>query len=371
MKNLVKLLFVAVLAAPLSISVSTPSVSANLAPPDSYTYSEIDLHDGTIQKFDGTYYMYGTMYDCGFNWGIANTPFCGFGVSQSADMINWSTPTLLFSPNDIDPWANITWNAECGSTGAGCFNPRMIRRSGWGANDGVYILWFNSPLDYARNQSNAYNAMGCNGPMGPCGPSAGAPYGSYKKPSLTKCGGNGDFSIFIEDGQNPILYCTMPGPNQTIRSEQIGYWGVDGTGVGQINIAGLAKVESPGVFHDTASGKYILTYSNPVCGYCNGTPSGYAVGDSALGNFATQQSAGIASWPLARQNFDPVSCGGQPRTVFTIDGISYEWIDTWAGTRNETIADIQIEKLTYTPNTTATLGDGHPWKPEIAAYRCD
>jgi hypothetical protein len=30
--------------------------------------SGVDLHDGMILQYGGTYYMYGTEYGCGFQW---------------------------------------------------------------------------------------------------------------------------------------------------------------------------------------------------------------------------------------------------------------------------------------------------------------
>lgn len=352
--------------AAVAISSTASTTTANAAPPTSYTIANVDLHDGTIQKFGTKYYMYGTMYGCGFNWGVSNTPWCGLGVAESTDMVNWSVPKLLFSPTSTDPWKGTTWNATCGATGSGCFNPRVIQRTGWGANDGVYILWFNSP---SHSPANGFNAMGCNGPAGPCGPTAGAPYGSYNKPTLSICSGVGDFSIFTKAGQNPTMFCTMSGESG-IASEQLTTWGTSGTNVGQKSIGGLTKVESPGVVYDEPSGKYLLTYSNPNCGYCTGVPTGYAVATSATGTFSLQGSIGFGTFPAARRNFDPSSCGGQPRTSFTLDGVNYQWIDTWTGQRNETSADVQIEKLTYTPRSGAA-GDGHPWKAEVDAFQCN
>lgn len=219
--------------------------------PSAFNVNGLDLHDGTMVQVGGTYYLYGTEYGCGFRWGQANTPWCGFGVSTSTDKVNWSPPTLLFSPNDLDTWTSTTWTSECGSTGAGCFNPRMIQRSGWGANDGVWILWFNAPADYNRTRANAYYAMGCNGPAGPCGPTAGAPNGSLAKPSLYICGDNGDFSIVVPPSGLPIMLCTHA--DQTLSEEQLNQWGTSGDNVGSTNLAGLTNVESPGAYYDSAS----------------------------------------------------------------------------------------------------------------------
>ena len=52
----------------------------------------IDAHDGKLERFGDTYYLYGTSYSCGFEWQVKQpsccgrsilTPFCA-GVWQSA-----------------------------------------------------------------------------------------------------------------------------------------------------------------------------------------------------------------------------------------------------------------------------------------------
>ena len=122
----------------LSLTVIQP-VSAKVTPKpasvkvivvkNDITMSGLDLHDGTINYVNGMFYMYGTMYACGFTWGTHNTPFCGFGVSTAPSITGpWTTPTLLFSPTaTVDTtggnWAvdnGQTWNWVCGSDGAGC-----------------------------------------------------------------------------------------------------------------------------------------------------------------------------------------------------------------------------------------------------------
>lgn len=332
------------------------------------TLSGIDLHDGQVVKSGSTYYLYGTVYGCGFEWGVSGTPWCGFGVSMSASMAGpWSDPQLLFGPNEVDPFTGASWAVECGGTGAGCFNPRMIQRTGWGADDGVWVLWFNSPADYARNKANAYNVMGCNGPAGPCGPSAGAPYGSYHKPSLWVCGGNGDFVITTSPGRFPAIVCTMP--DSTLAVEQLTQWGADGTGTGAADLAGLTSVESPGVWRDAASGTWVMTYSDPNCGYCAGTSTGYATAASLYGPWTAPANVGWSAPPWARRSVSPASCGGQPRTVSVLDGQPWQGIDLWHGTANETTAGLHFEPLVYRPATGST-GDGALWRPAVAPFTC-
>ena len=347
------------------LGVASFSSSSSAAVPAVHNVSN-DLHDGMIAKFGSTYYMYGTMYKCGFQWNIANTPWCGFGVSSATSLDGpWSTPKLLFSPNDTDPWTHTSWQTECGGNGRGCFNPRMIQRSGWGANDGVFVLWFNSPEDYARNKANAYNAMGCNGPAGPCGPSAGGPHGSYTKPSLTFCSGNGDFGMIQSGtGGRPAMVCTMPGAT-ALNMEELNTWGVGGSGAGARNVAGLTKVEGPGGYWDAAHNQYVLTYSDPGCGYCTGTAIGYATSPSLFSGWTVPGNLGFGQPLNGRRTFNANSCGGQPRTVSVVDGTPYQGIDIWTGSRNETTAMQHFEPLTFNPMPGGP-GDGRIWTPPLS-----
>jgi hypothetical protein len=50
----------------------------------------VDAHDGEISVFNGTYYLYGTAYDCGYQWRGAGAPFCGFKVYSSSDLTHWT-----------------------------------------------------------------------------------------------------------------------------------------------------------------------------------------------------------------------------------------------------------------------------------------
>lgn len=351
MSTLARRLIIALAA--LLLLAGAPPAPLSATGSTSITLTGIDLHDGMVLESGGTYYLYGSMYGCGYTWLAPSTPWCGFGVSTASSLSGpWSAPVVLFDPNQTDPFTGTSWQTECGGTGAGCFNPRMVQRT-WGPADGVWILWFNSPADYNRNHANAYNAMGCNGPAGPCGYTA--PNGSYHKPSLDTCAGNGDFTIVPNGSGNPVMVCTQA--NQTLSEQQIGYWGVDGVpGTGSNNIAGLTSVEAPGAFRDAGSNQWILTYSDPHCGYCGGTGTGYATAASLAGPWTAPGNPGVAAPSTGRRDLSATSCGGQPRTVSIVDGVPYQGVDLWTGALNETNAGLHFELLTYT-------GQSSPWQP--------
>jgi hypothetical protein len=321
------------------------------------TVTGIDLHDGMVMQSGSTYYLYGTEYGCGFHWGQTGTPWCGFGVSTASSLAGpWSAPILLFGPSAIDPWTGTTWQAECGDTGAGCFNPRMIVRT-WGPADNVPILWFNAPADYSRSRANAYYAMGCNSLTGPCG--YVAPNGSVHKPSLTICGGNGDPGFAqVTTTSAPYLLCTNA--NQTLSEEQVSFWGVDGTGVGVSNLAGLTNVESPGAYFDAGSGLWVLTYSDPNCGYCTGDGTGYATATTLTGPWVAPANMGAAAPVTGRRDLSATSCGGQPRTISVLGGQPFEGIDLWTGFTSEPTAGLHYEPLAFHGNTSSP---GQLWQP--------
>lgn len=356
----------AALAAVIAAAVVTAAVVS--APPAdgspaaaSATITGVDLHDGTIIKSGATFYLYGTQYGCGFQWGIARTPWCGFGVATASSMTGpWSAITTLFSPQDRSPFAGMTWQELCGGTGEGCFNPRMIIRSGWGPDDGVPILWFNAPRDFSGRGANAYYSMGCNSLTGPCGQSAGGQYGTTTKPSMWSCWGNGDFSLVYDNPRPPVMLCTMP--DQTLASERLTVWGTSGVqGSGTSFLGGFTRAEAPGGYRDPGTGRWVMTFNEPNCGYCNGSGLSYATAANPEGPYTAPAPVGQGGQPAwGRRMISATSCGGQPRTVSVIDGQAFQVIDLWVGTRNETNAGVHIAPLTYA-NPSGALGQ--VWRP--------
>lgn len=371
MKTLIRMLATALaVAALLSLTTAHPGRARPAAATTPVLISGLDLHDSMVRKIGPTYYLYGTMYGCGYEWydPAPPTPWCGFGVSTATALTGpWTPPVRLFDPASLDPWAQVTWQETCGGNKAqGCFNPRMLQRTGWGPDDGVFVLWFNAPRHYTDTGANAYNVMGCAGPLGPCGPGA-VPNGSYNKPSLDICTGNGDFGIIESPqvpGRRPALACTLAG-NTGISLQELNWWGSGGTlGSGVNKVAGLTKVESPGGWWDASSNQYVLTYADQGCGYCSGTPAGYATSPTLYSGWSAPGNVGWGAPVYARRDFSVNSCGGQPRTVSVLDGQPWQIIDLWLGTRNETDADTYLVPLAYTP-VTGTPGDGQVWWPPL------
>jgi len=334
---------VRILLAVLAVAIAclVPAGTAAAATPSGVTITGVDLHDGMLLQSGGRTYLYGTMYGCGFHWGL-RSPWCGFGVASAPGPSGpWSAPTRLVDPAATSPYARRTWQAECGDTGAGCFNPRMVQRSGWGRDDGAWLLWFNAPADFTRTHANAYYVLTCTGPAGPCHDPV--------KPALHDCAGNGDFSIVRDDPRPPVILCTMP--DQTLNAERLDASGTAGVGGGRHRLAGLTHTEAPGAYRDPATGTWIMTYSDPNCGYCAGTPTGYATapGPDAVWSAPVNINPAWGAPASGRRGISATSCGGQARTVVTLGGQAYQVIDLWLGTRNETKAGLRLEPLRYHP----------------------
>jgi hypothetical protein len=82
----------------------------------------LDLHGGDIRRFGDLFYFYGETYDCGYELvhRTPSTPFCGFAVAQSTDLIYWQHVGYLFDPTS-QHWQNI-----CNSSGNGCYRPHVV-----------------------------------------------------------------------------------------------------------------------------------------------------------------------------------------------------------------------------------------------------
>lgn len=356
-------------AATVMVYAATSFVVQPNEPQNAIYTTGIDLHDGTILKSGSTYYMYGTMYGCGFQWSKAS-PWCGYGVSTAPSLNGpWTAPARLFSPSAKSPFRNLTWQQLCGDSGSGCFNPRMIVRT-WGPKDNVPILWFNAPADFVAGKTSAYYAMGCNSLKGPCGVEAGPPYGSTRKPPMTKCIANGDFSIITPANSQPYIFCTMAG-SAGISLEKLDTWGTSGTGIGSQNIAGLKNIEAPGVYQDTATGKWIMTYSDPNCGYCAGNATSYATASSVEGPWVAPVNTGVNPDIKGRRAISASSCGGQPRTIFEVDGQAYQYIDLWGSWNGSVLNQAKAGQiyipLKYTPRANAIGGVSYP---QFAQWPC-
>jgi hypothetical protein len=247
----------------------------------------IDAHDGEIALFNGVYYLYGTSYDCGFEWGNKSAPFCGFKSYSSTDMVNWTDRGFLFDAQ------TPVWQTRCNGNTYGCFRPHVI----YNQKNALYVLWIN-----VYDNVSGYRVFTAKSPVGP--------FTEVAEPKLAVNAdapaaglNNGDHDTFVDDDGTAYLAYTDWRTKGSIIVEKLSDDYLTGTGEVAKGIT-KGETEAPGMFK--RNGIYYVVYSDPNCGYCSGTGASYRTASSPLG-----------PWSDGKKISDN-SCGGQPSFVSTI-----------------------------------------------------
>jgi hypothetical protein len=283
----------------------------------------VDAHDGEISVFNGTYYLYGTAYDCGYRWQQAGSPFCGFKVYTSSDLVHWADHGYLF-----DPTASV-WQTRCNGGTYGCFRPHVV----FDAGTGKYVLWIN-----VYDNSVGYRVFTAGQPTGPFTEQA-VPTLAVNNNAPVAGVNNGDHTVFVDDDGTAYLAYTDWRSAGDIVVERLSASYLTGTG-SYVRLH-QTSTEAPGMFK--RNGTYYITYSDPNCGYCGGTGTSYKTASSPLGTW----SAGT--------KVTTNSCGGQPAFVSTIpttSGTTYLYAsDLWnGGNANEALANYFWSPLSFGAN---------------------
>jgi len=247
----------------------------------------VDAHDGEIRFFDNAYYLYGTSYDCGFQW-MHPSPFCGFKVYSSTDLVHWIDRGFLFDAA-ASPSGPSHWQSRCsGGSSYGCFRPHVI----YNPRTGKYVLWIN---DYSTPVN--YRVFESAQPIGPF-VEVGQPVMAINQGRPTGVT-NGDENLFVDgDGTAYIVYTDwVAGGDIVVEKLDARFT----SGTGQYTRFGQTSTEAPSLFKRGAL--YYVTYSDPNCGYCGGTGTSYRTASNPLG-----------PWSAAAK-FTSESCGGQPTHV--------------------------------------------------------
>ncbi|MEU4250243.1 family 43 glycosylhydrolase [Amycolatopsis sp. NPDC026612] len=280
----------------------------------------VDAHDGEIALFGGTYYLYGTSYDCGFAWQATTSPFCGFKVYTSPDLVHWTDRGRLFDATGV-------WQKRCNGATYGCFRPHV----GYDAHSRKYVLWVN-----VYDNSVGFRVLTSPNPAGPF---TEAPVPALAVNNDAPAGGvnNGDHDLFVDSDGTGYLAYTDWRSNGDIVVERLSATYL--TGTGQYTRLGQIRTEAPALFE--RGGVYYLTYSDPNCGYCPGTGTSYRTAPSPLGPWS------------APVKISENSCGGQPAFVSTIpttSGTTYLYAgDLWNNAqRNEALANYYWAPLEFT-----------------------
>lgn len=281
----------------------------------------VDAHDGEIAYFNGTYYLYGTSYDCGFEWNNKTAPFCGFKSYTSKDMVHWKDEGFLFDAQ------NPLWQSRCDGKTYGCFRPHVI----YNQKNKTYVLWIN-----VYDNVSGYSVFTAKTPIGP--------FTEVAEPKIAVNShmpaaglNNGDHDLFIDDDGTGYLAFTDWRTKGTIVVEQLTADYLSGTGKVATGIT-PGTTEAPALFK--RKGIYYITYSDPNCGYCAGTGTSYRTAKSPLG-----------PWSEGKQ-ISTNSCGGQPSFVSTMK-VNSETIylygsDLWNNAaKNEAMANFYWAPLRF------------------------
>ena len=281
----------------------------------------VDAHDGEIAYFKGTYYLYGTSYDCGFEWNNKTAPFCGFKTYSSKDMINWKDEGYLFDAK------TPLWQSRCDGKTYGCFRPHVVYNKKYKN----YVLWIN-----VYDNVSGYRVFTGKSPIGPFVEVAEPKIAVNSKMPAAGLN-NGDHDLFVDDDGTGYLAFTDWRKKGTIAVEKLTDNYLSGTGKVATSITS-GETEAPALFK--RKGIYYITYSDPNCGYCSATGTSYKTAKSPLG-----------PWSEGKKISDN-SCGGQPSFVSTMkinnDTIYLYGSDLWNNAaKNESMANFYWAPLTF------------------------
>ncbi|MEO6000486.1 MAG: family 43 glycosylhydrolase [Chitinophagaceae bacterium] len=281
----------------------------------------VDAHDGKIAYYNDTYYLYGTSYDCGFEWQNELARFCGFKSYSSKDMVNWKDEGFLFDAQ------TPLWQSRCDGKTYGCFRPHVV----YNKKNKNYVLWIN-----VYDNVSGYRVFTAKKPTGPFVEVA-QPKTAVNSDKPAAGLNNGDHDLFVDDDGTCYLAITDWRTTGTIAIEQLTDDYLSGTGKVKTLITS-GRTEAPGLFK--RKGIYYVTYSDPNCGYCAGTGTSYKTAKSPLGE-----------WSEGTKISDN-SCGGQPSFVSTLkidlDTYYLYGSDLWNNAaKNEALANFYWAPLTF------------------------
>ncbi|GAB3453651.1 family 43 glycosylhydrolase [Actinophytocola sediminis] len=236
----------------------------------------IDAHDGQIQRFGDTYYLYGTSYGCGFEWNTPGARFCGFVSYTSPDLVNWTPRGPLFDAR------GQAWQNRCDGGTYGCFRPHVVHNSA----TGKYVLWINT-----YDNGVGYRVFTSSNPVSGFAEVAVPDLGPDEGPA----GGvnYGDHQMFVDDDGTAYLAFTDWRRSGDLIVEKLDPTYT--TGSGQWRRVGLRNTEAPTIFK--RGGRYYLTYSDPNRGYTT-TGTAFVTASSPLGPW-TGTSVRSDAWSVS------------------------------------------------------------------------
>lgn len=241
------------------------------------TQRHLDAHDGGIvQGEDGTFWLFGTSYDCGFRWHDPDTRWCGVNVYRSADIRRWTRVGLAFEPTG-------RWQRWC--MPGGCFRPHVVQNP----RTGEWVMWLNV-------FTGTYRVLTADNPAGPWRLHRTA--GKVRQAS-------GDANLFVDrDGQGWLVRTDLEGYRATASSHELVVERLGGRLLrvrGRSIRTGAAFVEAGTMWQ--RGDRYYLAFSDPACPYCPATGTSVQTAKHPTG-----------PWSKPYRISDD-SCDGQPTHV--------------------------------------------------------
>lgn len=256
------------------------SISQGTEQPFEPVVMHLDAHDGGLTQFQGTFFVYGTSYNCGFEFGILGTRFCGISIYSSTNLRDWQLVGLAFNAQRAD------WQSACSP--GGCFRPHVI----FNRRQRLYVMWINV-------FTGAYRVLTSPTPTGPW---------TLRSSAVALPTASGDENLLVDqDGTGYLIRTDLVGMQSTTKSHELEVNQLDNS---YLNLSGRSSrpqvgfVEAPMMWR--RAGHYYLAYSDPACPYCPGTGTSVLTARSPLGPWSAPYS------------ISPTSCGGQPTQVSTI-----------------------------------------------------
>ncbi|GGC07437.1 family 43 glycosylhydrolase [Cellulomonas carbonis] len=295
----------------------------------------LDAHDGDLlQAPDGTTYLYGTSYGCGFTLGKPS-PYCGVRVYSTTDLSTFVPAGAVGGLYAFDHLAG-PWQALCAPTRSyGCYRPHVVQRPA----DGRYVMWVNTHHDAG------YKVLVAEHPAGPFVDTGLAPELAIVPPPGGLRYGDHDLTVDPVTGHLYVTYTVIWANDNThqLVVERLDPSGTTGTGE-FVQLAAMAParelVEAPALFR-APTGTWHMVFSDPARPYRT-TGSGIMDAPGPLGPWTN------------RRTLSADSCGGQPAGVWPVrtstGRTAYVYgSDRWdEGKGNQAAAENYYGELTFT-----------------------
>jgi hypothetical protein len=303
--------------------------------------NHIDAHDGDLLVApDGSYWWYGTSYDCGFQLLTPGNQWCGIKAYRSTDLMQWHDMGFMVNP---DP----TWQTRCAMPHYGCFNAHVARRP-----TGDYIMWING-----FDNNSGYHLLTAPDPGGPWTDIAGEPTLAHMGPPT---GANGACDLFVDpDTGTPWIAYVDLTRGHIIVIEQLNATMTSGTGAA-VDATGIGA-EPPALFKRGST--YYLAYGTQ-CEYCAGA------------TWIRSAPSPLGPWSAPIQ-LNSTSCAGQLSWIAQVGSQYLLATDQWVnGAPNQALARYFWTPLAFTgttpqpftcPAEVSLSVDGAPtWEPPTA-----